>query len=407
MSLINKMLQDLESRKDTPAPVILEKSAYDGLRSVKISSARSSGHWPIMVLALLAVAVSGVFAWKQWGSGLSPEPGHARASQEQTMAARRAPKPVELVSVDTPAATGTALAPLAEVSTSAPGSAGLGEPPSVATKSVATPVAAESVKEKPKVNNKAASTPASHTVPTGPNPKKLTASAKQPRVQAVASAKTAPRIVSVGEEAESDTTRVDKKITPLAPEQQAEGSYRQAANLLQQGRKEDAEQNLMSALAAYPEHIKARELLAGLELQNGRWREAQQDLEQGLAKVPAYYPFAQLLARVYVDHGSDQKALAVMESSRQAGARSPDFMAFLAELYRRSGKHAEAIKAYAVAIDLNPQEGRWWLGMGISQEAGQDWKAASEAYQRAIGSGGLDDNLRQYATQRLAIVKNK
>ncbi|MEK7206837.1 MAG: tetratricopeptide repeat protein, partial [Pseudomonadota bacterium] len=327
MSLINKMLQDLESRKDTPAPVIPEKSAYDGLRSVKISAARSSGRWPIMVLALLAVAVSSVFAWKQWGSDLSLERGHARASKAQATATRKASKPVERVSAETPAATGTAPAPLAEVSTSAPGSTGSGEPSNVAAKSVAAPVAAEPAKEEPKVNE-VSSTLATHVAPSGPSPKRSTTSVKKPRVKAVASAKTAPRIASAGEEAESDAARVDKKITPLTPEQQAESGYRQAANLLQQGRKTDAEQNLRSALAAHPGHIKARELLAGLELQNGRWREAQQDLEQGLAKVPAYYPFAQLLARVYVEHGSDQKALAVMESSRQAGASNADFMAF-------------------------------------------------------------------------------
>ena len=403
MSLINKMLQDLESRKDTPRPVIPEKSAYDGLRSVKTSVAPSSGRWPIMVFALLAVAVSSVFAWKQWGSDLLPEPSQTRAFKAPATAARKASKPVELVSAETPAATGTALA---EVSTSAPGSAASGEPPTVAAKSIAAPVMAESVKAEPKAN-KASSTPATRAMPSVPSPKRATASAKKPRVKPAASAKTAPSVASTGEEAGSDTARVDKKITPLTPEQQAEGNYRQAANLLQQGRKEDAEQHLRSALTAHPEHIKARELLAGLELQNGRWREAQQDLEQGLAKVPAYYPFAQLLARVYVDHGSDQKAMAVMESSRQVGARSPDYMAFLAELYRRSGKHAEAVKAYAEAINLNPQEGRWWLGMGISQEANQNWKAASEAYQRAIGSGGLDDNLMQYAKQRLTITQNK
>jgi MSHA biogenesis protein MshN len=356
-----------------------------------------------MVLALLAVAVTGVFAWKQWSLDFISERGDAPASKAQTTAARKVSKPVELVSAETPAATSTALV---EISTSTPNSVRSGEPSSVAAKSVAAPVTAESVKAEPKANQ-VSSTPATRAMPSDPGPKRSTASAKKPRVKAVASTKTAPRIASAGVEAESDTARVDKKITPLTPEQQAESSYRQAANLLQQGRKEDAEQHLRSALTAHPEHIKARELLAGLELQNGRWREAQQDLEQGLAKVPAYYPFAQLLARVYVDHGSDQKALAVMESSRQAGARSPDFMAFLAELYRRSGKHAEAIKAYAEAINLNPQEGRWWLGMGISQEASQDWKAASEAYQRAIGSGRLDDNLMQYAKQRLTITQNK
>jgi hypothetical protein len=45
--------------------------------------------------------------------------------------------------------------------------------------------------------------------------------------------------------------------------------------------------------------------------------------------------------------------------------------------------------------------------MGISLEAAQDWKNASDAYQRAVETGTLDDNLLKYARQRLAIVKNK
>ena len=140
-------------------------------------------------------------------------------------------------------------------------------------------------------------------------------------------------------------------------------------------------------------------------LQQGHWREAQELLEQGLDAVPAHYPFAQLLARVYVEHGADTKALAVMEGHRSAAADNPDYVAFLATLYQRAGKHAEAVKTYNEAVSLNPQEGRWWLGMGISLEAVQDRKDAGAAYQRAIDSGTLDDNLLKYARQRLAVVK--
>jgi MSHA biogenesis protein MshN len=82
-------------------------------------------------------------------------------------------------------------------------------------------------------------------------------------------------------------------------------------------------------------------------------------------------------------------------------------MTFLAELYRRTGNHAEAIKSYTEAIKLNPQEGRSWLGMGISVEATQDWKAAAAAYQRAIETGVLDENLLKYARARLDVVRNK
>ncbi|WP_372524213.1 tetratricopeptide repeat protein, partial [Sulfuricaulis sp.] len=165
--------------------------------------------------------------------------------------------------------------------------------------------------------------------------------------------------------------------------------------------------HLQAALNFSAQHPQSRELLAGLELQNGRWHEAQQTLEQGIEKVPAHYPFTLLLARIQIEHGADQKALAVMEASRQAGAGSADYMAFLAELYRRAGNHAEATKAYTEAIKLNPREGRSWVGMGISLEAAQDWKTAGDAYQRAIDTGSLDDNLLKYARQRLAVVKNK
>jgi MSHA biogenesis protein MshN len=219
--------------------------------------------------------------------------------------------------------------------------------------------------------------------------------------------KTAPASSLGPEDGSADSSVMNKKLKPLSPDEQAESEYRQAVSLLQKGRAADAEKRLKAALTLSAEHTPSRELLAGLELQNGRWHEAQQTLEQGIEKVPAHYPFALLLARIQIEHGTDQKSLAVMEASRRAGAGSADYMAFLGELYRRAGKHAEATKAYTEAIKLNPQEGRSWVGMGISLEAAQDWKNASDAYQRAVETGTLDDNLLKYARQRLAIVKNK
>jgi len=200
---------------------------------------------------------------------------------------------------------------------------------------------------------------------------------------------------------------MEKKNKPFTPDDKAEIEYHRAANLLQQGRAADAERQLRASLAISPEHTKARELLAALLLQRGRWRDAQQLLETGIEKVPVYYPFAQLLARIHAEHGADRKALDVMEGSRLAGAESPDYMGFLAALHQRLGHHSEAINAYTQAIKLDPQEGRSWLGMAISLEATQAGNAAGEAYQRAIDTGTLDDNLQKYVQQRLAIIKNK
>ncbi len=217
--------------------------------------------------------------------------------------------------------------------------------------------------------------------------------------------KPAPVMISSAGAGQDVDAVMDKRVKPFSPNEKAESEYRRAADLLQKGRTADADKHLRLALSADAAHTPSRELLAGLMLQQGHWREAQELLEQGIDAVPAHYPFAQLLARVHVEHGADHKALAVMEASRRAGAENPEYVAFLAALYQRAGKHAEAVKTYSEAVTLNPQEGRWWLGMGISLEAVQDWSAAGAAYQRAINSGVLDDRLLQYARQRLAIVR--
>src|SRR3989344_5013107 len=238
------------------------------------------------------------------------------------------------------------------------------------------------------------------------NEKGAVAPVKKPAMKGGAP-KAAPVSSAGPEKGSADSGVMNKKLKPHSPDEQAESEYRQAVSLLQKGRAADAEKHLKAALKFSAEHPQSRELLAGLALQNGRWHEAQQTLEQGIEKVPAHYPFALLLARIQIEHGADQRARAVMEAGRQAGAGSADYMAFLAELYRRAGNHAEATKAYTEAIKLNPQEGRSWVGMGISLEAAQDWKTAGDAYQRAIETGSLDDNLLKYARQRLTAVKNK
>ena len=483
MSLINKMLQDLESRKNAPADAASKKSVYEDLKPVKVSGFRAPSSKRLSVILLaLAVVGGGAYAWMQWGERLlSYEPA---AVKTRPVAAHKAPpKPVP---APAPVATVAATpAPVVKAGPAQPAVPATEKPKEILAANAQGRNLAETPKAEPKTNavpvpppvepkNTSASAPTAvpateggywtvakgetlysisaktgidlwdlskwnqlgrnHVIHTGQrlrltppdsavakpaapdqnNEKKketkkaktAVASVKKPTVKG-----TAPKAAAVSSPGPGEGSAaggvMDKKLKPLSPDEQAESEYRQAVSLLQKGRAADAEKRLKTALKLSAEHPQSRELLAGLALQNGRWHEAQQILEQGIEKVPAHYPFALLLARIQIEHGAETKALAVMEGSRQAGAGSADYMAFLAELYRRAGNHAEATKAYTEAIKLNPQEGRSWVGMGISLEAAQDWKTAGDAYQRAIETGSLDDNLLKYARQRLTAVKNK
>ncbi|MBI3547211.1 MAG: tetratricopeptide repeat protein [Gammaproteobacteria bacterium] len=470
MSLINKMLQDLESRSNTRENTVNKKNAYEGLKPVKAARFRTPPRrLMVMIFAVLLIG-AGVYVWLQWGERLFSDNLVAMGKTQPVTVRKAVPKPAAMVAA-TPVP--PAVAPAIPVAASAPAAAMKQEklPAGTQIAPVApapTPVV-EAKKETPSVSSPtpAASEPKSipsdgywtvsrgetlygistktgidlwdlskwnhlgrnHVVHVGQRLRltppasaaakaDMNQSVNKPNTQKAAKKKEKVFVASADssvidgaaaapEQNSADMAVMDKKLKPLSTDEKSEDEYRVGINFLQQGRSSDAEKHLRLAVTANAEHVKARELLAGLALQSGHVQEAEQLLEQGIAKVPAHYPFAQLLARVYVDHGSEPKALAVMEASRKAGAASAEYMAFLAALYQRAGKHAEAVKAYSDAVTLNPQESRSWLGMGISLEATQDWNGAGAAYQHAIDAGTLDSKLLQYAQQRLQIVKNK
>lgn len=474
MSLINKMLQDLESRKNSQAEAASKKSVYEDLEPVKASGIRAPSRRLNSILLAIVVVGAGAYAWKQWGERLilgeptpvkPPPVAMHKTLPKPAPAPQPAPQAV-VATVPAPVANEAATQPTAAppVTNEQLGHAVPSAKDEARTGATPPPTAAKMTPAPAKSNAVAGADTDYWTVSrgetlygistkTGIDPGNLSnwnhltgnhviypgqrlrltppsaseamlvkknepqkKAAKKAKVTVVAVAKppagknapqAGPTMVETPEVNSTDTGVMDKKVKPLSPDEKAESEYRLAVNQLQKGRAGDAEKLLKSALKASAEHTRARELLTGLTLQNGRWREAEQILEEGVEKVPAYYPFAQLLARVYVEHGSDQRALTVMEESRRAGAGNADYLGFLAALYQRTGKHQEAITAYTEAIKLVPTEGRSWLGMGISLEAIQNWNAAGEAYQRAIDTGTLDDNLLKYSRQRLAVVKNK
>jgi MSHA biogenesis protein MshN len=199
---------------------------------------------------------------------------------------------------------------------------------------------------------------------------------------------------------------MEKRALTFTPEQRAENLYRAAARQMQQRQVAEAEQGLRAALEESARHIAARDLLAALLLERGRMDDARQVLEQGLTAVPGYAGFAVLLARIHVEQNAEPKAIALLERQRQGAKPDADTLAFLANLYQRAARHGEAIAAFKDALSLRPMEGKWWLGLGISQEAEQNWNEARFAYER-VRDTNVDSRLARYAEQRLAIMRTK
>ena len=397
MSLINKMLKDLETRQNAPLGKPPSRPIFQDLRAVSEKGLRH--RWlPVLILATMVLAMAG--AGYLWTQGHKEPPVIAVPANSEVTTHTALPSDAQPQSALIPAA------PMEATPESVPAM----EPaPAPATEPAPAPppaVAAAPPLPTPQAN--ADSVPPTATPPV-PTVAAAAIKPPKPRQDAAAAPKRAAPVVAAPEDSASDTAAhgaIEKKTIPLTPEQTAENIYRAAAQQLQQRQLIEAEAGFKSALATYPRHVAARELLAGLLLERARMGEARQLLEQGLASVPGQSGFVSLLARIHVEQGAPDTAVTLLEQQRAQAKPDADTLALLATLYQRSNRHLQAIAAYKDALTLKPQEGKWWVGLAISQEAMQHWADARFAYERARDTN-IDPRLARYAEQRLAIVRAK
>lgn len=392
MSLINKMLRDIESRQEQTAPrPIPVKPVYQDLRAAVPAPRAARGAPRLLLVAggsIVAVLALGYYAWDRDWVRTAP------ASRAVAVAPPQAPK--RAAPVPSPLTTSSAPVPMAPVSTPAPS-----VPPVVVAKTVTpavgvsepkTSVAAVAAMDDVESALPASGAPAPTAVPPMKPASKPAVIAKRENVGPTVAAPSTPG-------------SIDKRMRPLTSEEKAESAYRQAARSLEQGRSGDAGRMLRQALAADPQHVHARELLVTLALKNGRNREAQQLLEEGMVLAPKHYPFVQLLARLHVENGAELRALALLEQAAPNAANDADYQGLLAALYQRQGRHADAVATYRQALELRPTDSRAWVGLGISLEAEKDYGAARLSYQRARGLGDLPPALARHTDQRLAQLR--
>ena len=212
---------------------------------------------------------------------------------------------------------------------------------------------------------------------------------------------------AVNVEAEADNSNpvsLTKTQRPLSDKQRAEISYQKGYSLLQQGRMSQGKEYLRDALSISAEHIKAREMLAGIYIKSGRFVEAAELLKHGINISPGYSLFSKLYARVLLEQKNPQRAIQVLEQGITAPDIDPDYHALLAATYQRVNNHAKAIEIYLQLVKLRPAAGVWWLGLAISLEKSAKNSEALEAYQRAEKSGNLTAGLIKFTANRVAAL---
>jgi MSHA biogenesis protein MshN len=406
MSVINKMLQDLDKRHAAPAGPDSGSLAQQ-VRPVKQQAVGSNLFWRILG-GVMVVVVAWVI-WVMWQ--ITPRPVVTDLAYQWPGSARTSPQPAALT------VPGHAAAPVPANAAAPPALAPAAAQPVVLAASPATARPAQ-LPESAKIDMLRLATElltpirsrGARPVPLARSTDRLAAAQPKARAGKItarltepAPAKEAPARRARTARAAPDPGSIDKRVD-ITPRERAESEFRRAMSQVNHGRMAEGMEGLRATLAADPAFELARQTLIALLLESRRTDEAAGLLQEGLAINPADIGYAMLLARIHVERGDPNRALALLrkyETTAQAGVANAQYHGFVAALYQRLGRHIEAVEQYQGALRLRPGMGAWWVGLGISQEALSRPKDAAESFNRAKGTGNLDTELLAYVERRL------
>lgn len=329
MSLINKVLTDLEAR-DRAAAAEPNRPVLEGLRPAPTEKTRR-----VLVLSTLTVAVAvmaGGFWWVY---------SHRLSS---------VPMPVSAVVPKVPA-----VLPAVQVAT-----------PSVPVRVVAGGSA-----------NVIPSRPAPPVVHKKINPSSAPPVKPRYRSSSGATLLSKKDFVSSG--------RIEKRPAVLSARAVALVQYRGAIRALQSGHPARARGDLRSALHHDPRMRAPRILLAALEAQAAHLTHAAALLKAGLVFHPMSVREGMLLAQVQLRQGVPHEAVLTLAPLVRSADMHERFLALLAAAQSRADDWQAAQGTYTHALHLFPRNGLLWVGLAVADMHRGDPSGARYAFGQAQG----------------------
>ena len=359
MSVINKMLRDLDQREGASDSVKAPTAGALPLRSgTHHSSAQPRAARAWMPLAIAGVVLlAGGAAW--WWNG-------TRTNNAPAKSAPMAAAP-SLMPVPAPTTPVVAAAPVGK------------ETAKLVAKEPAKPIAIEVEKSAPAVALKEVPAAKDSKVvakePAKALMKEVAVTAVMPAPAAVVPApvaKTAPAVVSA-------VTASPEPVSPAVRQIQAgRDALAQAQALWNAGSHDAAVELLQGAIGVVERNAAASPSTAQTQL---------------LASL------ARELGRMHLADGRPAAAVDALTRMEPQLGREADIWAMRGNAAQRLGRHQDSVNAYASALQLRPNEQRWLLGSAVSLAALGQTAQASDMLEKARALGPVSKEVQAYLRQ--------
>jgi MSHA biogenesis protein MshN len=190
------------------------------------------------------------------------------------------------------------------------------------------------------------------------------------------------------------------------PQQKIKQQYQHAANLMRNGHTNQSIDTLKALLQHDNDYLPAHHLLIALLIEQQDYLQATQWLDNSEKRFPEKWSLRHLRARLLMMENKTEQALTHLQYRPPRLESAPDYYGLMATLQQKLGYPDQALPLYQQLLLLQPQQGRWWVGLATSSESLEDYKSAFKAYQKALESPVLPIILRHFCQQRLQTLQD-
>lgn len=192
---------------------------------------------------------------------------------------------------------------------------------------------------------------------------------------------------------------IEKSTTKLTPEQQIERLMTKAKEGFEKGFIAESIDNLTKVLAISDQHVEARNLLAAAWFGRGQPKRAIAILNDGLNRFPNTFEWRLTAAKIFFKENNKQGALSYLQANLPEA--SIEYFSMKANLARELQQWTEAESAYQMLVTKQPDVGNWWLGLAIALDSQQKFSEALTHYKNAIKKGKLSSASGNFIKQRM------
>ncbi|WP_394146091.1 tetratricopeptide repeat protein [Vibrio atypicus] len=188
----------------------------------------------------------------------------------------------------------------------------------------------------------------------------------------------------------------------LTAGQLSDKAQQQAKKALDNNNLKEALDYYHEALKYTPQNEKVRQTLAALYYGKDEVRRAVDLLQKGISLDKESVVLRLSLAKLLMKQKQDAAALSALAAIPENA--TVEYLSLRGILAQKANQEVMALSSYQQLVQLDPDSGRWWLGLAIQQERALDFDQAKNSYESALRGFGLSGQSQQFIRDRLALI---